>query len=473
VKKCSSCAKDIPDTAFHCVFCGAKQGQSQSAGPAQRTIMGYSAADLQKLIPGQGPPQGGGYAPPSNADQRTMMAGVGGAPLPSAADQRTMMAGVGGAPLPSAADQRTMMAGVGGAPLPPGNADQRTMMAGVGGSPMPQMGGMPQMTPMPMQDQGYGQQGYGQPQQGYGQPQQAYGGYAQPQAQPQTARGRASSDAAPAEPWAGSLRLLMIVFGLLLVATVTVPSNLNQSPMTFMWQVLTSAAPLEAKLWPLILAAGGLLSLLFGLLPVPVAARGVVAAIVGVVPIVLMMVKGPPGGGGGGGLGGMAGGGWQAYALFAGIVVGGTGLLVRSQYRGSAMGRLLPLIGCGAILATFLIPANGAIPLIGMLKGLGGGAAGLIPGVWGLVLPGAAALGLLLSLMPKAIGGTGLFAWLLIAWMFGLILISALIVPVIGGGEIGGVFKSPTMLAIMLDMLAFPALAAYGLATLFGKSLEA
>src|SRR5262245_24618322 len=93
VKKCTNCAKDIPDTAFHCVFCGAKQGTPQAAGPAQKTIMGYAAADLQKLLPQQqGAPQQGGYPPPAGADQRTMMAGVGGAPLPqNPADQRTMM----------------------------------------------------------------------------------------------------------------------------------------------------------------------------------------------------------------------------------------------------------------------------------------------------------------------------------------------------------------------------------------------
>src|SRR5262249_38813499 len=72
VKKCISCAKDIPDTAFHCVFCGSKQGQPQTAGPAQKTIMGYAAADLAKLLPqqqGGGAPQGG-YVP-AGTDQRT------------------------------------------------------------------------------------------------------------------------------------------------------------------------------------------------------------------------------------------------------------------------------------------------------------------------------------------------------------------------------------------------------------------
>ena len=487
MKKCISCAKDIPDTAFHCVFCGAKQGAPQTAGPAQRTIMGYAAADLQKLLPNQpggpagGAPQGG-YVPTSGADQRTMMAGVGGAPLPqNPADQRTMMAGVGGAPLPqNPADQRTMMAGVGGAPLPQNPNDQRTMMAGVGGQPMqPQMmGGMPPMTPMqPMHPQ-MGQPQMGQPQMG-GYPQQPMMQQPmmqqpmmqQPQGQrPQyLASQSAARDMAPTEPWAGSLRGMMIFFGIVLIATVALPMKI--SPMTFYWQVLTTGAPIQEKLWPLVLAAGGFLALLFGLLPVPTAARGIVAAIVGLLPFIVMVIAGSPGGGSSG----LPVGGWQGYLVLAGIILAPTGLLIRSQYRSSALGRLLPLIGCGAIIAVSLIPVGGGgIPIIDQLKNLGGPIAALVPAIWALVLPAAAVLGLLLSLLPSSTsGGTGLFAWLIMSWYFGVILLVVVVAPILGGGSLDRFIKSPAGLALILDYLAWPVLAAYGLATTFGKSLEA
>ena len=44
MKKCVSCAKDLPDTAMHCVFCGAKQPAvpvappMQSASPQAKTV---------------------------------------------------------------------------------------------------------------------------------------------------------------------------------------------------------------------------------------------------------------------------------------------------------------------------------------------------------------------------------------------------------------------------------------------------
>jgi hypothetical protein len=59
------------------------------------------------------------------------------------------------------------------------------------------------------------------------------------------------------------------------------------------------------------------------------------------------------------------------------------------------------------------------------------------------------------------------------AWLFGVVLLAGLIAPIIGGAPIGGLLKSPAALAMLLAFLAWPVLAAYGLATTFGKSLEA
>ena len=50
VKKCASCSKDLPDSAQHCVFCGAKQ-QAPAPGPGQaKTVMGYQASDVIKQM---------------------------------------------------------------------------------------------------------------------------------------------------------------------------------------------------------------------------------------------------------------------------------------------------------------------------------------------------------------------------------------------------------------------------------------
>jgi hypothetical protein len=341
------------------------------------------------------------------------------------------------------------------------------MMAGVGGAPMPPM---TPMQPMQMPQQGY----QPQPQQpmmgGYGQPQPMMPG---PQGQrPQyLASQSAARDMAPTEPWAGSLRGMMILFGLILIATVALPLSL--SPMAFMWQILTTGASIQAKLWPLVLAAGGFLALLFGLLPVPTAARGIVAAIVGLLPFIVMVIVGSPGGGGR--LPMLGGGDWQGYAILAGLILAPTGLLIRSQYRSSGLGRLLPLIGCGVIIAAFVVPVGGSMPIVEMLKHFGsGGVAALLTNVWGLALPVAAALGLLMSLMPSSTsGGTGLFAWIIMSWFFGVMLLTMVIAPILGGGSVGGLAQSPAGIAMILDFLAWPVLAAYGLATTFGKSLEA
>jgi len=353
-----------------------------------------------------------------------------------------------------------MMAGVGGAPIPPGNADKRTMMAGVGGAPMPPMQPMQPMPPMqPMQPMGQ------QPQYGY---QQQPPIMQPPQGQrPQyLASQSAARDMAPTEPWAGSLRKMMIVFGLILVATVVLP--LSFDPIRMMWQVLTTAAPMEAKLWPLVLAAGGFLALLFGLLPVPTTARGIVAAIVGILPFVVIMVMGSPGLGGGGGL---PFSGWQLYVFFAGLILGPAGLLLRSKYRGSGMSRVLTLIGCGAIIALFLIPDHGTLPLIGMFKALGsaGGVKMLVPLLLVLALFAAAALGLLLTIMPSSVSlGTGFFAWIIMGWFFALSLAGIVI-----GGSPEQLLKAPASIALIVDLLGWPVLAGYGLATVLGKSLEA
>jgi hypothetical protein len=371
------------------------------------------------------------------------------------------------------------MAGPGGAPFPPGmgpGADQqRTMMAGVGGAPMSPMTPMPQQ-PYPQQPQ-YPQQQYGQ-QQPYPQQQQPYPQQQQPYPQqPQGPVGQrpqylasqsAARDMSPTEPWAGTLRLMMILFGIALLVTFAGPSRIGDGGMDFMWKQLTSGGFSTAKLWPLYFGVGGLITLLFGLLPVPTAARGVVAALVGISPIVMTMAFG------GMGPSAVPFRGWQAYMMFGGLVLGSTGLLLRSRYRGAFLGRLLATIGCGAICALFLIPEGGDIPLIQMFKMLGGGGGLGFAVIWMLVLFVAAALGLIMSWLPSGTsGGTGLFAWLLILWPFGLILFGGIIDPIIRGMDIGALLKTPFILYSVIDTLAFSALAAYGLATIFGKSLEA
>lgn len=56
MKKCTSCAKDLPDAAMHCVFCGAKQPAAAAppAGANAKTVMGWQASDLMKDMQAKG-----------------------------------------------------------------------------------------------------------------------------------------------------------------------------------------------------------------------------------------------------------------------------------------------------------------------------------------------------------------------------------------------------------------------------------
>ena len=50
VKKCASCTKDLPEAALHCVFCGAKQPPAPAVQPGlAKTAFGYSNEMMEQL----------------------------------------------------------------------------------------------------------------------------------------------------------------------------------------------------------------------------------------------------------------------------------------------------------------------------------------------------------------------------------------------------------------------------------------
>jgi len=67
VKKCTSCAKDLPDAAMHCVFCGTKQPAAPPAGANAKTVMGWQASDLLKDMAASGAQPAPGVAMPPPA----------------------------------------------------------------------------------------------------------------------------------------------------------------------------------------------------------------------------------------------------------------------------------------------------------------------------------------------------------------------------------------------------------------------
>jgi hypothetical protein len=282
---------------------------------------------------------------------------------------------------------------------------------------------------------------------------------------PYLASHTASRIGRPVDPWKDSLRLMMFFWGVALLAVFATPLR-TTGGLVFNWNLILDGAG-TARLPPLMFAAIGLLSVIVSGIPMQPAARGVIAAVLGlagvVVPVALVGV--PP---------------WQSLVSMIGMLLLVPSLLVRSEYRGATVPRVLVTLGAIAILLPYLVPQNGAIPLVSLFKGL-------------MDLPGsqkalpALALGLvtivvmsLLAWLPAPVtGGATLWAWLLILWA--LILHATVLLL---AGNIGDTITGTPNAAIVSWIAggtapsglalgsAYLVLVGYGLASVIGKQLE-
>jgi len=282
---------------------------------------------------------------------------------------------------------------------------------------------------------------------------------------PYLAAQTASRAGRPIEPWKDSLRQMMFLWGVALLVVFATP--LETSPkLVFYWTLILESAG-TARLPPLTLAAVGLLSMTVAGIPMQPAARGLLAAVLGLagilVPVILVGL--PP---------------WQPLLVMIGTIVIIPGLLLRSEYRDAALPRILVTIGALGVLLPHLVPDHGAIPLVGIVKAL-------------VELPGAqkitqafalgqvfiAVMSLLAWLPSPVTGGATLWAWLLILWA--LVMKLALILV---GGNLGAVVTSKPNetlvswiagggppLGIGLGA-AYLVLVGYGVASVTGKQLE-
>ena len=536
VKKCTNCAKDLPDAALHCVFCGSKQPAvpAPAAGAQAKTVMGWQASDLLKDMHSKGaqpapgvnaPPPAAGpppAAPPPAAPPPSMgpppaapSPVLSQSPVHSPAAVAATLVPQTAPPSAAAAQQNPASAAtmfVQGPPMqapqqpppqqppPPAHtpaASAATMF--VQGPPIPQQqpqhapqhATLPQQQPYQQQpppyqqqqpppyqqQQPYGQQpqgGYGgpPPQQPYGQPphqQQPQGGYGGPMGgynpvpvpQPQyLASQTAARVGAPVEPFKDSIKIVLIAFGALLLAVFAAPMSLD--PLGFRWDLLSSdKLDALAKFDHVYFAAAGLLALVFGAVPLATVPRGALAAVLGLVPLVLDVVnhvRGPKVE-------------WQVLVMTIGPVTLVAGLLLRSVYRAHMLPRILVTIGAVCVLLPLLIPQGGGDPpIVGAFK-LIGDAPGKKKVIAILaILPAILALlSLLVWLPPPTTAGADILAWVWI--VLGVIVAyTALIV----GGNLGTVIEkglNPRLLEPWAGA-AFAAFTGYGLATIFGKGLE-
>jgi hypothetical protein len=281
---------------------------------------------------------------------------------------------------------------------------------------------------------------------------------------PYLASHTASRIGRPVEPWKDSLRLMMFLWGVALLAVFATP--LGTSPLAFNWTLILDGEG-TARLPPLMFAAVGLLSVIVSGIPMQPAARGLIAAVLGLagiaVPIALVGV--PP---------------WQMLISMIGTLVLVPSLLVRSEYRSATVPRILVTLGAIGILLPFLLPQGGAIPLVSLFKAL-------------IDLPGSAKVGPALALgqitivvmsllawLPAPVTGAAtLWAWLLILWALithvTLLILAGHLVDTVTGTPnaaiVSWIAGGPSASGIALGS-AYLVLVGYGLASVVGKQLE-
>ncbi|MBA3395607.1 MAG: hypothetical protein H0T89_23390 [Deltaproteobacteria bacterium] len=483
MKKCASCTKDLPDAALHCVFCGAKQAPAPAtAGGMAKTVMGaYSASDMMEHLKQQGaqPPAAAPYRPQQQApayqppqqqtpayqppQQRSHSPSAQHQPPYEPPRAHSPSAQHQPQPYPpgaaSAANAKTMFVPGSGPGSGPGPAPQGAFRGGpqqahpVGNSPghassVPLSAPMPQPAPiMPVS--------------------------AIPSASPPYLASQTAARAGrPLEPWKDALRVLMFVWGGLLLAAFATPLSID--PLIFNWNIIADAEG-TAKLPPLIMAAVGLLALVIAGIPMSPVPRGIMAALLGLAGILVPVLLGgvPP---------------WQLLVPMVGMIVLIPNLLVRNEYRDAALPRILITVGVIAALVPYVIPQRGSMPLVELFK-----LAIEAPGAFKVIvlLQIALIVVLVLSLLAwlpsPSSAGAKVFAWLLILWP----VITHVVVLVLSGNLVDGFKASPYAAGMSwvagaggmpggdggISMsigigVAYAVLVGYGLATVIAKKLE-
>jgi hypothetical protein len=264
----------------------------------------------------------------------------------------------------------------------------------------------------------------------------------------------------PIEPWVESIKTLLLVYGVLLVACFVAPWAVGEGQTTFSWTLL-KAPGFAAKLLPSSIIATGLIAVLLGAIPMDTQVRGIIALVIGLGPLVALTT--------------VPSFEWRGTVMVVGQVLLVTGLLLRSQYAHAMLGRALATVGVVVVLALYLIPENGVLPLVGMFKGLGAvpgkAKVAFIIGAWGgSVVPLVITLACLLVWIPgPGAAGTGILAWTVIVWAIVAAIVGLLLQEAIGAelkSNLSAFIYTPVALSAWL------AFAGYGSATVFGKSLE-
>lgn len=251
----------------------------------------------------------------------------------------------------------------------------------------------------------------------------------------------------------------MLVFGVLLVACFVAPWAVGGEKTVFSWTILSGDGALATKLFPILLVATGAIAVAFGTLKLSSSTRAFAAVGLGLAPILVAIVNLDP----------IA---WQPIVGQVGAVALITGLVLRSRYFESQLSRIFVTVGVLALLALYLIPVNGALPIKGVFTSIADlpGKSKVMP-IVSDVIPLLLTLGALVAWLAKASRvGTHVLAWTLLFWGLVTSIVGLLLGPEIVASLKGGL---KPVFYVPLSQAAWMSLACFGLAGVLGDQFEA
>lgn len=259
--------------------------------------------------------------------------------------------------------------------------------------------------------------------------------------------------------WDSNLSTQLLVFGVLLIACIVAPWQINGSQTAFSWSVLSQDLPLSAKLMPIVIGLTGIAAAVAGALRLGPNPRCLAAAGIGTLGLGYLLF----------GVGEIE---WRSMTGVVGEVLLVSGLFLRGRNTEAMSGRVLATLGTLMVLSLYFIPDHGSMAFTSQLEAVGdnAGAMRLMPIVQdnGILRAILSAFGLLVWLPGTTRAATPFFAWSLLAWH----VIAAIFVLVLQDNGLAALKSDLTQLFLPLASTAWLALCCFGSAGLIANREE-
>jgi hypothetical protein len=249
---------------------------------------------------------------------------------------------------------------------------------------------------------------------------------------------------------------MMFIWGAIALATFATPV-MTDPAMVFNWDAILNA-PGKEKIVPLVWASVGVLAIAFAAIPMVVLPRGALATVLGLSAIFVPMAVTE---------GSFSE--WQKLVQLIGILALVPGLLVRHEYTDSLTARVMVTIGVVCTLLPYLVPVDGQILLVLLIKALIEAGSHMEMVIIPLVQIVLVVLCLLVWMPGPATAGAKYFAWAVI-----LFTPASTLLLMLADGHVGDMIsKAPgTLVAPWALPTVATVLLGYGGATIIGKQLE-